>query len=257
MKNFRFLIKYIHYYLITRNKDNIHSPFVFDLLTNIIKDTTPFYIYKDIETIRSELLRSRKKIEVMDYGTGSSRLRMVKDIVKISAKSPKYAQLLFRLINHFQPQTLLELGTSLGISALYQASVSKGSKFITVEGCPQTAEIARENFKKLNMDNIELIIDNFDEKLPDILQQVKQLDYVFFDGNHRKKPTISYFEQCLPLVGNNSFFIFDDIHYPEEMEDAWEVIKDHPSVTVTIDLFFMGLVFFRKELAKQHFVVRF
>ena len=257
MKNLKFILSYIRYYLTAKNENNIQSPFVFDLFANIIKDTNPFYIFKDIEAIRTELLQSNKKIEVRDYGTGYSGFRKVKDIAKNSVQSPKYAQLLFRLLNRFHPKTLLELGTSLGISALYQAAVSKNCRLITLEGCPQTAEIAKQNFKKLNMDNIELVTGNFDDTLPETLKQINNLDYVFFDGNHRKEPTISYFQQCLPLINNNTFFVFDDIHRSYDMELAWETIKKHTQVTVTLDLFFTGLVFFRKELRKQHFIIWF
>ncbi|PCH64868.1 MAG: SAM-dependent methyltransferase, partial [Bacteroidetes bacterium] len=150
MKRLKFIVKYIRYYLTAQNENDIHSPFVFDLFTNIIKDINPFHVYKDIEAIRSELLQSNKKIIVRDYGTSASHKRGVKEIAKHSAKSPKHAQLLFRLINHFQPTMLLELGTSLGISTLYQAAGSKNCKLVTLEGCPQTAEIARQNFEKLN-----------------------------------------------------------------------------------------------------------
>lgn len=257
MKRLKFILKYIRYYFVAQNENDIHSPFVFDLFTNIIKDTNPFYIYEEIEAIRSELLQSSKEIIVRDYGTGSSHKRKIKNIAKHSVKSPKHAQLLFRLINHFQPETLLEFGTSLGISALYQAAVNKNSKLITLEGCPQTAEIARQNFRKLNMNNIELVTGDFDDMLPEILKQINKLDYVFFDGNHRKEPTISYFKQCLPFINNNTFFVFDDIHWSDDMERAWETIKEHPQVTGTLDLFFMGLVFFRKDLEKQHFVIWF
>ena len=257
MKRLKFILKYIRYYFVAQNENDIHSPFVFDLLTNIIKDNNPFYIYEEIEATRSELLQSNKNITVRDFGTGSFNKRKVKDIAKHSAKSPKYAQLLFRLINHFQPETLLELGTSLGISTLYQAAVNKNSKLITLEGCPQTAEIAGQNFRKLNINNIELVIGDFDDTLPDILKQLNKLDYVFFDGNHRKEPTISHFQQCLPFINNNTFFVFDDIHWSGDMERAWETIKEHPQVTITLDLFFIGLVFFRKEVEKQHFVIWF
>jgi len=254
----KFILKYLWHNLSTHRGHNIHSPFIFDLLTNIIKDTTPFYIYRDIESIRSKMLLSDKEIQVVDYGAGgTSEKRKVRNIIKCSSVKPKYAQLLFRLVNHFKPETILEFGTSLGISSLYLASVSKQSKLITIEGCPETAEIARQNFEKLKVKNIELITGNFDDVLPKILGQINQLDFVFFDGNHQKEPTMSYFEQCLPLINNNSVFVFDDIHWSDAMEEAWKEIKEHPQVTVTIDLFFMGLVFFRKELTKQDFAVRF
>lgn len=261
VKTIRFILKYLKYYFKGFNKHHIHSPFVFELLTNVIGDTTPFYIYSPIEMLRSELMNSKETIQSGDYGTGSIKdgviEKKISDIARHSAKTAKYGQLLFRLVNHFQPQILLELGTSLGISALYQASPNKKANFITIEGCKETARIAKQNFKKINLENIQLVVGNFDTELPLVLKGLDRLDYVFFDGNHRKVPTLNYFEQCLPLVHDKTLFVFDDIHWSSEMEEAWEFIKNHPRVMVTIDLFFVGLVFFRKEQTKEHFIIRF
>ena len=234
---------------------------MFDLLTNVIEDTTPFYSYESIECIRTELLQSKKTINRSDYGTGAlkgkSRKQKVKHIAKNAAKSAKYGQLLFRLVNHFQPATILELGTSLGISTLYLATPNKKSKVLTLEGCPETAAIAKQNFEKENLKNIELVIGNFDATLPEILKAIETIDCVFFDGNHQQEPTLSYFEQCLLHINENTLFIFDDIHWSDEMEEAWTSIKNYPQVTLSIDLFFVGLVFFRKQRAQEHFVIRF
>ena len=79
---------------------------------------------------------------------------------------------------------------------------------------------------------------------------------VYFDGNHQKAATLEYFQHCLQFVNNESFFIFDDIHWSKEMESAWEEIKKHPKVKVTIDTFQWGIVFFRKEQEKEHFIIR-
>ena len=152
MPGLRFTLKYLYYWFTAQNKHAVHSPFVFDLFTNIIKDTNPFYVYEEIEAIRSELLRSNRRIQVTDHGTGpADKNRKIAEIVRNSATSPKYASLLFRLVNHFKPSTILELGTSLGIGTLYMASVSKNSRIYTVEGCPQAAGIAKQNFSKMNL----------------------------------------------------------------------------------------------------------
>lgn len=259
--SFTLLFKYLKYYLSSQNKHDIHSPFVFDLVTTIIDDPTPFYVFEPIEILRKQLLSSNKEIEVSDFGAGSrsglKKKRKVADIAQKSLKPAKYGQLIFKLINRFQPHNMLELGTSLGITSIYQSKPNSQAKLITIEGCPETAAVAQRNFDILKAGNIELKTGNFDQLLPSILKDLPQLDYVYFDGNHRKEPTIRYFEECLPKAHNDTLFIFDDIHWSEEMEEAWEYIKKHPQVTVTIDLFFLGLVFFRSEQAKQHFVIRY
>jgi len=259
MKKIKFLLKYLRYYFTSQPIHNIHSPFVYELLTNVLEDENKFYAFDEIEKIRNGWLNSKKEIEVTDFGAGSSvnlsSKRKIKDIAKHSAKSAKYGQLLFRVVNYFQPKTILELGTSIGISSLYLSFPNKKIKLITIEGCPEIAKVASTTIKKAELKNIELIVGNFDTQLPLILKTNQKFDFIFIDGNHRKEPTLNYFRQCLQGIQNNSIIIFDDIHWSDEMEEAWEEIKKHPQVTVTIDLFFIGLVFFRKEQMKQDFVV--
>ncbi len=261
MNKIRFSFRYLQYLLKAKTRHGTHSPFVYNLLDEVIYDTAHFYVFDEIESLRKKLLRDERTINIKDYGAGSkvnaSPKRKLKDIAKYSAKAEKYGQLLFRLIQKFKPYTLLELGTSLGISTIYQASAAPKSKIITMEGCPETAAIAKENFEKLQLSNIEIVVGNFDETLSSTINTITNLDYAFFDGNHRKAPTLDYFRQCLTKVNNDSVFIFDDIHWSDEMEEAWEEIKANPSVTVTIDLFFVGLVFFRKEQKKQDFIIRY
>ncbi len=261
MKKLLFAYHYFIYRLNATNEHGVHSPFVYELLTNVIYNKSDYYVYKKIEELREELLGSEKEIKVEDLGAGSlfqkSKTKKIKTIAKNAAKSAKHAQLLFRLVDHFQPLTVLELGTSLGISAAYMASANSKIKTISIEGCPETAKIAAQNFEKIEIKNVEQFIGNFDAILPDIVGKREEIDFVLFDGNHRKKATLNYFLTCLEKASENSVFIFDDINWSDEMREAWQEIKDHEQVTVTIDLFFMGIVFFRKEQAKQHFIIKF
>lgn len=208
------------------------------------------------------MLKDETVIPITDFGAGSrlnlSQERKVSAIAKSSLKPKKYSQLLFRMVNYFQPSFVLELGTSLGITSSYLASGNNNAKVITMEGSPHVAAIARKNFEWLQLKNISVIEGNFDDTLPKLISSTQTADFVFIDGNHRKEPTIRYFEQLLPKISSNSIFIFDDIHWSKEMEEAWETIKQHNAVTLSIDLFFIGIIFFRKEQKeKQHFTIRF
>ena len=105
--------------------------------------------------------------------------------------------------------------------------------------------------------NIEIVEGNIDQTLaPTLAALGAPVDFVFFDGNHRYAPTLQYFELCLAHRTDESVFVFDDIHWSPGMERAWEVIKAHPDVRLTVDLFHIGLVFFRKNQPKQHFSLR-
>lgn len=252
-------LRFIKYLLTAKTKQGIHSPFVFNLLTEIIQDKKRYKEYEDIELLRKELLQDSTVINVTDFGAGSQvsakNERTIKDIARNSAKPPKYAQLLFRLAKYFCSKNILELGTSLGISSLYLAKANKESTVMTIEGCPEIANVAKENFKKNHVENIKQVVGNFDEVLSANINS--ELDFVFIDGNHRKQPTLNYFKTILTHSHSKTVFVFDDIHWSDEMQEAWEEIKKHPQVTVTIDLFFIGIVFIRPEQAKEHFVIRF
>ena len=242
----------------------LHSPFVFGLYTTVIRHSGEFSAYPRVEKRRQALLASDEVLEVSDFGAGSQvagaggRRRAVRAIARHAAKPPRLAQLLFRLVNHFRPATILELGTSLGLTTAYLAAADSRHRVITFEGCPNTAAVARETFAALHLPNVQLVEGNLDATLPATLAGLAvPLDFVFFDGNHRYEPTLRYFEQCLAKAHENSVFVLDDIHWSAEMEQAWTAIKAHPAVTVTVDLFYVGLVFFRKKQPRQDFWLRY
>ncbi len=252
---------YLLYLIDAKNRHGVHSPFVYKLLDEVIYDKTTYEEFAAIEELRAGLVNDNRSITITDLGAGSTvntnKTRRVSDIAKNSAKPPKLAQLIFRLAKWLKAENILELGTSLGISSAYLAKACPNSTVYTVEGCPETAKAAYTNFEQLGLENIQLITGNFDDKLPDLLQKTERLDLVFIDGNHRKEPTISYFNQCLEKAYEDTIFIFDDIHWSQGMEEAWEAIKGNERVTITLDLFFIGIVFLRKEQVKEDFVIRF
>jgi predicted O-methyltransferase YrrM len=261
MNKYRIIKDYIIYYFGAKTKYAIHSPFVFEFVTKILeqKNARNEQLEK-IEKLRKELHSSDKEINVLDLGASAENYRTnkrkVSEIIKNSAKSRKYANLLFRIQYYYGLHSILELGTSTGISSMYMAT-SPEYNVTTIEGCPETAKLAMENFNTLGFKNIRQMIGDFDIILPEVLLQGKNFDCIFFDGNHKEDATLNYFKQCLPYINNNSVFIFDDINWSEGMRNAWDTIKLNPSVRVTIDLFFIGIVFFRKELSKENFVIRF
>lgn len=248
--------KFIQYKLTSGNPHNVHSPFVFELLNNVILDTTPYYCYEPIEAVRSKMLLDNRSIQVQDFGTGNhstNSTKKISDIAIGSLQQKKYAQLIFRLINNLRAITILELGTSLGITTLYLAMAAKKNTVISLEGSNQIAGIAQENFDHLRIENIELMKGPFDQTLPLALLKIKSADFIYFDGNHTKDATLNYFNLCLQHKSENSVFVFDDIHWSKEMNHAWKEIYHHPEVSISIDLFKIGIVFFKSGIPKQHY----
>ena len=259
MQILRLSYKFLLYRLKSFRLHGIHSPFIFDLHQNVLQHNGWFGAFSPVESLRKQLFKSNKEIIVTDLGAGSKtnsgKARKIKDIARVSAKPPKYAQLLFRLINYYQPQTILELGTSLGLTTAYLASARNKAQVYTFEGCPNLAAQARKNFTRLDLKNITLELGNMDLTLPSFLPRTTAVDFVFFDGNHRYEPTMRYFNLCLTKHTENSIFVLDDIYWSAEMEKAWREICAHPAVTVSVDLFQVGLLFFRKKQPKQHFTI--
>lgn len=262
MRTINFLSSYFRYLLRAKTKYYIHSPFVYELSEDVIYDKRRYYAFDDIAYIRGLLLASDAKIQTRDFGAGShahndTQTRLVRHLAQDVAVPQRVGELLFRLVNYYQPQQILELGTSLGIGTLYMAMACKQAQVTTIEGCPETAQLAAQLFQKLELTKIAAKIGNFDDILPHILTQIPQLDFVFFDGNHQYEPTLRYFEQCLPKIHANTVFVFDDIYWSPDMARAWQSIKQHPQVSVTIDLYRLGLVFFRQGQAKENFTLYF
>ena len=257
-------IKYLHYFLMASNGKGhgTHSPFIFNFITKVLNDKQHYREYDKVENLRKQLLKDKTVLSVEDFGAGSSfsktNQRTIASITKNAAKPKKLAQLLFRMVKEYQPQNIIELGTSLGLTASYLSLAKPDAKLITMEGAKEIASIAKKNFETLELQNYSLIEGNFDDGLSTVIGQLSSVSFAFIDGNHRKEPTERYFYELLSKAGNDSIFIFDDIHWSREMEAAWATIKSHPSVRCSIDLFFIGIVFFRHEFQeKQHFNIRF
>jgi predicted O-methyltransferase YrrM len=262
--HFQLGLKYLRYYLTASNGKGhgMHSPFIFHFITQVLNDKKQYSEYETVEALRNEMLQDENVLNIQDFGAGSfitkTNQRTIASIAKNAAKPKKFGQLLFRMVKAYQPEIILELGTSLGITTSYLSLAKPNARLITMEGANEVAEIASKNFKESGLTNITIEQGNFDNTLPAIINGLSTIDFAFIDGNHRQHPTENYFHQLLSKINNDSILIFDDIHWSKEMEAAWDTIKSHPSVRCTVDLFFIGIVFFRPEFhEKQHFTIRF
>ncbi|HEX6332798.1 MAG TPA: class I SAM-dependent methyltransferase [Flavisolibacter sp.] len=256
--------KYISYYrrALNRKGHGVHSPFVFDFIRNVLNNGAGYAQPSDVEEIRYKMLRDETLIDVLDLGAGSrtdaSARRQVSQIARTALKPEKYASVLYRLVCHYQPQTIIEFGTSLGITTAYMATAQPAAQVITVEGSPSIARLAGKNFEALGLKNVRQVAGDFDQVLPGLLSELRTVDVAYIDGNHRYEPTMRYFHQLLDKRTDGSVLVFDDIHWSREMERAWNDIRQHPEVRYTVDIFALGFVFFRNEFRiKQNFMVRF
>ena len=253
------ITKYLKFLVKSSNEHGVHSPFVYDLITKCFYKKTDPILVKLFSKIKQQLLDNKKLIKVTDFGAGSKIFknndRQVSKIAKIAGLSNKKAKLLIRLIQYFKPDNLLEIGTSLGLGTSAIKIGNNKTNITTLEGCPETSKVADHLFSNNNYKDIQIITGDFKETLPLAIKN-QEFDCIYFDGNHTKKDTLHYFNTCLDTVTNNSVWIFDDIYWSDEMKEAWTEIKNHKKVTVTVDVFYWGIVFFRKEQEKEHFKIR-
>ncbi|MBK6950392.1 MAG: class I SAM-dependent methyltransferase [Haliscomenobacter sp.] len=256
----QFLVRFLRFYRKAVTPFDIHSPFVADFVRTALLDQRFFYAFQDIEALRQSLLRNPYPIQITDHGAGSQadgrKWRPVSSIARYGAVSPKTGRQLFRMVHHCRPETILELGTSLGISALYLRAASAKAALITLEGCPETASLARVNFFKAGSPPIDVRVGMFSETLGQALKDLKTLDFLYLDGDHRAGGSMQYVQACMEKRRDQSVFILADIHWSAEMETTWETISNMPEVTLAIDLFWIGILFFDPSIkVKQHYQI--
>jgi predicted O-methyltransferase YrrM len=250
-------IKHFIWHFITakRKGHGVHSPFAYQLCEEVFYNHNHFYAFEQLAKTRAQLLSDETLITVEDYGAGSHVLkdkqRKVKDIAAKGISTRKQSELMYRLVNFLNCKTCIELGSSLGLNTLYLAKVNANTKVISIEGSKELHRFAKKLASKHQIRNCEFIQAKFDEILPDVLEQLVKLDFFYIDGNHTYEATLNYFKLGLPKHTSHSVFVLDDIYWSPGMTKAWQEINQHPSVSLSIDLFYFGLVFFKEEVKEK------
>jgi predicted O-methyltransferase YrrM len=227
---------------------------IHEFIENVLDNNIKYYAFLGIEHYRQILLKDSTSLTLKDLGQGSKSLKSkvitIKKLTKKVQSTPKKAQVLFKIVNYFQCTNILEIGTSLGITTAYLSNANKKATITTIEGDPDIFKLAQINFKKLGLKNIKIINSSFDEILPKVLKN--KFDLIFFDGNHSKEATLKYFYWALENLHDEIIFVFDDIYWSSGMKSAWNVICSSPNVMLSLDLFSVGVVFFKNSRQKQH-----
>lgn len=263
MKKVWAAITFINYLIHSKSRYKTHSPFVYSFINDVLRDKKQYPVFSALHKYKKKIRSSSSVVESVDFGSGAGKkeyrtiTEKIGKIAKRRSHSKKHLELLFRLTRYFKPEQMLEMGTAVGFSSLYLKKGYPEGKLTTMEGCASLSDIAANAFKIFHISDINIVMGNFDVMLSSTLKKFDSLDFVFFDGNHKKEPTLNYFEQCVEKVNENSVFVFDDIHWSYGMSSAWKKIKNDDRVSFTIDLYWIGLVFFKKGFDKQHFVLRY
>jgi len=251
----RLALSYFYYRLNAKNLHGVHSPFFYALNKDVLRKKS-FPLAGEIENLRSELKKDHQKLDLLDLGAGSrinkSNSRSISEIARVSSGSQKDLALLHNLTEWMKAENIIELGTNLGLGTIALSTALSAKNIVSIEGDPKLAELAVKNLEKFDS-NAEVVCGSFEDKLDLVLKKLKTVDLAYLDGNHKKKPTLNYFDRIKEYSHNDTVIVIGDIHWSEEMEDAWEEIKLDRDVVASADVFSMGLVFFKKELSKEHF----
>jgi len=257
------MVAALNYFIFSRHRrgHGIHSPFVFDFINTVLRQDIPPEVMEVTSGVRKYMAGRNETVSVNDMGAGSqyisSSRRRLSDISRLSSIRNRYGRVLYNIALFYNGKNILELGTSVGISTLFMALGAPDSRIISIEGCKTLAETAKNNFNHSSIDNIDIITGDFDKQLPVIRDMGFIPSLVFVDGNHRKEPVLRYFAFLKELIPLDSVIVIDDINYSSEMIEAWNEIKRDSQVSISIDIFQMGFVFFREGIVKQDFVIRY
>ena len=236
----------------------VHSPFVFDLITKVIEEKCPYYSFQDIELLRKKMLFCTDQITYADrQNRGKLRSRTLGEIVRREAIHPKHGALLFRLVNYFKSQNILQLGPTMGLSTLYLTSYAAGLRCIALETVPEFGRISKRVFEQAAHNPIDLRVGSYAALLPQALQDLGSVDFVFFNTLYEQEHNLELFNACAKYAHDNTVFVFEGIKESGKMRAFWRDVCLHPDVTVTLDLYSLGILIFRNKLHKKDYKVYF
>lgn len=243
--------------------EGIHSPSLFYIVRFLFRDKNSYYCFETIEQRRASLLANRDVVEVIDYGScgcpsGMRVMRRISDVAKYQLECAQVQQVLFRLLAYMnegehRPLEILELGTSLGITTTYLASVDSKNRVMSFEGSSSIASLARKQWQLLGLENIECVEGRIEDTLYNNARA--RLDFVYVDANHTYEATMEYVHFLLDRMSPKGIVVVDDIHYSREMYRAWEELKKDKRVTSSMDLFHVGLLFVNPYYMKRHYTI--
>ncbi|MCC8170698.1 MAG: SAM-dependent methyltransferase [Parabacteroides sp.] len=237
---------------------DVHSPFVFNLITKVIEERHSYYRFDTIESERRKLLYCPDRVEYPDRRR-KNRLRTctVAELVQCEAITRKKGMLLFRLVTYFGSRNIVQVGTEAGISTLYLTSYAAGLACVALEASPRLAGIAGKLLNKQGRNPVDIRTGDYAALLPAALGGLPQVDFVFFNTAHEGLRNSLFFREAVTYVHPGTVFVFDGISNGKEMKAFWKEVRANPAVTVSIDLDSMGLAFFDPKLYKRNYIVYF
>ena len=234
---------------------------MFEFVTNVVYPSEDKVDTSIIKRLRKKLLHDGSRIETKNPGAGSSgyrkRLKTVRQVVATIGLPGKYGKLIGRTAAYFKVPYIIELGTGTGLSTLYLAKYNPGAEVITIDANNEMVKLAERNFERAGVDNIRVVVGEFDSVFPEILDNIDTNFMVYIDGNHTREATLRYMNILSKKAGNSTVVVIDDIYWSKDMNEAWDTIKQMKHVKVTADFYRIGMVFFKEGLSRENFVIKY
>jgi len=248
---------YFQYLLKSKGRHGIHSAFVFEFVDKCLTTKVDKNFILERKKWIKNGLKQTEKFSIIDLGAGSKSLkkeRSIAELIRTSSTRGVYGDVLWKLVHFYQPEQILELGTSIGTGVITMKSANPNSHVTTVEGCDETLRRAYQQFYVWKLEKLFPVCSDFDGFLNRPNDTVYQL--IFLDGNHESKATKRYLEALMKNSDDNTCFVLDDIRWNDDMWKVWNELVDDERFHLSIDLGRMGLLWKRKHQAKEHFVLR-
>jgi len=253
------LVSYLKYLFASGTRHSVHSPFVYTLINEVFKNRKLCPVLENIDNCRDSDINSWTKVrdaKIVEKPKIIRFKRTISPIIRYDI-SKKYGQLLFRLIEYFKPSTIIQSGVNSGFSSIYLTTANSNAKVFIWSGIGYESEAINtlldkfqvsENVKYLNKINLDSSY---------FIHERGKVDFVFLGADEGGDQVYADFETFVKIAHNETVFVINAIHQSAGIEKVWSNITNHACVTVSIDIYGLGLVFLRKELSKQKFVLRF
>jgi predicted O-methyltransferase YrrM len=253
--NFLRIAQFISHWIGANSRHGTHSPFVYQLIESCIYLRNP-KPSKQICRHFLDLRHSNQIVNGVDHGNSNSceKKLSIADLANRSAARDFESELLMRLVSYHGSENVLELGANLGKSTVFMAHVNLKARVTAVEGNKGLADFCEDGIQSLGCTNVDVVNSTFDAFFQ---TNQNRFDLIFIDGDHREEPTLKNYQAAKQTIRGEGPIVLHDIYWSKGMTSAWGKIKADDDATVTIDLFFFGLVYFRANQRKEHFQIRF
>ncbi len=233
------MIKFKRYYTALRRYKRskgfgIHSPFAFNFVLKVLRERCPFYAYDNIHASRWQVtqLASSKK----------ERRGLV---------SFKYAKMIFRITSHFNPQSILQIGTNHGIVSKSLLSVSSTSNLYTYLGNRNLHNI----YESITADVASRILkfDDIKQAITEYHNNLNAENQPFIVINKIDKDAKLIVETASKAIKENGIVIVCNINHDQIIKDSWQEIKSSMNHGMSFSNDKIGVVVGLKHLPLQHF----